>query len=147
SEFIVTRDDIKGWKNKDRYNVFVTVTCEFTRFDNPLRVSPGELSLINNQGGSVALVSTTRTIPVTTGTQFNNQITPYLFNYNDEGYSVAEAVRRAKNNISASSRRVVFFFGDPAMQLALPKPEIKLTAINDKPIAQPQDTLKALSKV
>lgn len=147
SEFIVTRDDIKGWRNKDRYNVFVTVTCEFTRFDNPLRVSPGELSLINNQGGSVALVSTIRTIPVTVGVQFNNQIAPFLFNYNDEGYSVAEAVRRAKNNVAASSRRVVFFFGDPAMQLALPKPEIKLTAVNDKPISQPQDTLKALSKV
>jgi len=147
SEFIVTREDIKGWRNKDRYNVFVTVTCEFTRFDNPLRVSPGELSLINEQGGSVALVSTTRTIPVTTGTLFNNQIAPYLFNYEEQGYSVAEAVRRAKNSISAGSRRVVFFFGDPAMQLAFPDPEINLTAINDKPLTQPQDTLKALSKV
>ncbi|HLS30730.1 MAG TPA: type IX secretion system sortase PorU, partial [Flavobacteriaceae bacterium] len=31
SEFIVTREDIKGWRNRNRYNVFVTVTCEFTR--------------------------------------------------------------------------------------------------------------------
>jgi len=147
SEFIVTREDIKGWRNRNRYNVFVTVTCEFTRFDNPLRVSPGELSLINEEGGSVALVSTTRTIPVTTGTLFNNRIAPYLFNYEDQNYSVAEAVRKAKNDVTAGSRRVVFFFGDPAMQLAFPDPEIKLTAINDTPISQAQDTLKALSKV
>lgn len=147
SEFIVTREDIKGWRNEDRYNVFVTVTCEFTRFDNPLRVSPGELALQNNQGGSAALVTTTRTIPVTTGQQFNTQLAPYLFNYEEQNLSIAEAVRLAKNNLSASSRRVVFYFGDPAMKLALPKPEIKLTKINDKPITQPQDTLKALSKV
>lgn len=147
SEFIVTRGDINSWRNRYKYNVFVTVTCEFTRFDNPLRVSPGELAVFNDQGGSVALVTTTRTIPVTTGRDFNKQMAPFLFNYEDQGYSVGEAVRRAKNNIASEARRVVFFFGDPAMQLALPKPEIRLIAINDKPLTQPRDTLKALSRV
>src|SRR5699024_2323372 len=85
--------------------------------------------------------------PVTTGTDFNNQFAPFLFNYNDENNSVAEAVRKAKNTISSSARRVVSYFGDPAMQIAFPSPEIQLTAINDKTLNQPQDTLKALSKI
>ncbi len=148
SEYIITREDIKNWNNENRYNVFVTVTCEFTRFDNPLRISPGELALHNDKGGSVALVTTTRAIPVSTGTNFNNQLAPFLFNYNGgTAYSVAEAVRLAKNNISAGSRHVVSFFGDPAMKLAFPDPEIELTQINGQPIAQANDTLKALSKV
>lgn len=147
SEYIVTRDDIEGWKNDNKHNVFITVTCEFTRFDNPLRLSPGELALYNEEGGSIGLVTTTRLIPVSTGTTFNNLIAPYLFNFDEQNYTVAEAVRRAKNDISSSARRVVFFFGDPAMHLALPDPEIKLTAINEHPIDESQDTLKALQKV
>src|SRR5699024_9928033 len=82
-----------------------------------------------------------------TGISFNNQITPYLFNYNEENISVGEAVRLAKNAIGSSARRVVFYFGDPSMQLAFAKPKIQLTAVNDIPMDQPQDTLKALSKV
>jgi len=41
----------------------------------------------------------------------------------------------------------VFFIGDPAMKLAFPKPNIRLTKINDIPIGQSTDTLKALSYV
>src|SRR5699024_10802704 len=97
-------------------------------------------------GGAVAMISTIRTIPVSTGTSFNQRIVPYLFNYNEQNKSAAEAVRKAKNSISSSARRVIFYFGDPAMQLAIPAPEIQLTAINGHPINQAQDTLKALSK-
>lgn len=147
SEYIVTREDIKNWRNADKLNLFVTVTCEFTRFDNPLHRSPGELILLNENGGAVAMISTIRTIPVSTGTTFNQSIVPYLFNYNDHNKSAAEAVRKAKNSISSSARRVIFYFGDPAMQLAIPAPEIQLTAINGHPVNQAQDTLKALGKV
>ena len=46
-----------------------------------------------------------------------------------------------------SQRRLVFFIGDPAMKLAFPKPNIRLTKINDVPIGQATDTLKALSHI
>jgi len=42
---------------------------------------------------------------------------------------------------------LVFFIGDPAMKLAFPKPNIRLTRINDVPITQATDTLKALSRI
>ena len=64
--------------------------------------------------------------------------------------SMAEALRLAKNDpaISGQSqKRLVFFIGDPAMKLAFPKPNIKLTKINDVPIGQSTDVLKALSYV
>src|SRR5690606_4713721 len=44
-------------------------------------------------------------------------------------------------------RRLVFFIGDPAMKLAFAKPSIQLTKINDTPLGQTNDTLKALSKI
>jgi len=41
----------------------------------------------------------------------------------------------------------VFYIGDPAMPLAFPKKNIRLTSINDVPIGQATDTLKALSRI
>ncbi len=146
-ERIVTINDINSWKNEDKYNLFVTVTCEFTRFDNPTELSPGEYNLLNENGGSAAMVTTTRSISVSTGTDFNQQIAPFLFNYDGGDDSIAEAVRKAKNDITSADKRVVFYFGDPAMKLAMPDPQIRLTTINEQPFSREIDTLKALSKV
>ncbi|HIB38206.1 type IX secretion system sortase PorU, partial [Mesonia sp.] len=147
AERIITVEDMLSWQNTNKYNLFVTVTCEFTRFDNPERISPGEYNLLNDNGGSVAMVTTTRSIPVSTGTNFNNLIAPYLFNYEGGDDSVAEAVRKAKNVIDGEAKRVIFYFGDPAMKLQLAEPQVRLTTINDVPFSQATDTLKALSYV
>lgn len=146
SERIVTRQSVQNWNNEDRYNLFITVTCEFTRFDNPARLSPGELVLRNPDGGSAALISTTRTIGVGAGAKFNDSLAPYIFDYENNNPSIAEAVRLAKNYTS-SSLREVSFLGDPAMKLALPEPQVRLRKINNVPISQSTDTLKALEKV
>ncbi|MFD2434679.1 type IX secretion system sortase PorU [Mesonia maritima] len=148
AERLVTIESIENWQNENRYNLFVTITCDFTIFDNPLRLSPGEYNLLNNNGGSVAMVSTVRKIFVSTGADYNFKLAPYLFQYDNQEVTIAEAVRLAKNDLTDPDRRTIFYFGDPAMKLALPDPEINLTHINDIPISSPQvDTLKALSKI
>jgi hypothetical protein len=146
SERLVTIQDIESWQNENKYNLFITVTCDFTRFDNPLRLSPGEVNLFKEKGGSVAMVTTTRSIGVTTGVTFNNDFAPFLFNYSGGDDSIAEAVRKGKNTLGGGGR-VIFYMGDPAMKLQLPDPQINLTAINDLPISQSIDTLKALDYV
>ena len=150
-ERIFDKTDIDNLGNVCKLNCFVTVTCEFTKFDNPLRETAGEFTYWNKDGGAIALISTTRQIFVTTGIAFNRTLDQYLFGYGTSDYtSIAEALRLTKTDPGISSvpqRRLVFFIGDPAMKLALPKPNIKLTQINDIPITQATDTLKALSKV
>ncbi len=145
-ERIVTQTSVQAWQNPNRYNVFLTITCEFTRFDNPLRISAGELAYRNPQGGPVSMITTTRAISVTGGVAFNNQMAPFLFDYAEDQLSVGEAVRLAKNNLSSDGRRIVFYIGDPALRIPFPKPNIRLTQVNDLPIGQFNDTLKALSK-
>ena len=44
-------------------------------------------------------------------------------------------------------RLFVYFLGDPAMKLAQPKPNIKITKMNNIDVSQSLDTLKALSRV
>ncbi len=150
-ERIFEKPDIDNLRNICKLNCFVTVTCEFTKFDNPLRETAGEFMYWNKDGGSIGLITTTRQIFVSTGIIFNNTLGQYLFSFgSNEIPSMAEALRLTKTDPSISSatqRRLVFFIGDPAMKLAFPKPNIKLTQINDVPVTQATDTLKALSKV
>ena len=148
SEFIFTRANAAALNNGERLPVIVTVTCEFTRFDNPSRPAAGEELFWNPDGGAVGLVATTREISVSLGVNFNQQLAGNLFSFGTNTVrSVAENLRETKNNINDSRRRVIFYIGDPAMKLAFAKPSIKLTAINDKPIDQAVDTLKALGRV
>ena len=156
-ERILLKPDITGFRNFCKLNCFVTVTCEFTRFDNPFRETAGEFTFWNKETGAVGLITTTRQVFVNFGITFNRELGQYLFSYsdndtyNDDEYpTMAEALRLAKNDPSLSGnsqKNLVFFIGDPAMKLAFSKPNIKLTKINDVPIAQATDTLKALSYV
>jgi hypothetical protein len=41
----------------------------------------------------------------------------------------------------------VFYIGDPALMLAIPKPRILLTKVNDVPISQSFDEFKSLAKM
>jgi hypothetical protein len=125
----------------------VTVTCEFTRFDNPFRPTSGEYTYWNPRGGAISLVTTTRQIGVQTGQDINNFFSSFLYGFNsDEEISIAEALRRAKNNYN-SSVLMVFYVGDPAIILAIPKPKIVMTKINDTPIESSTFIFNALSRV
>tara|TARA_B100001146_G_scaffold128863_1_gene113080 strand:- start:19454 stop:23305 length:3852 start_codon:yes stop_codon:yes gene_type:complete len=147
-EFIFTKTVAQELQNTNRYPCIVTVTCEFSKFDNPLRITAGELTYWNPDGGAITLITTTRSINVSVGVDFNQQLAPYLFGFETPDYPTpAEALRLAKSNISAEQRRVAFCVGDPAMKLAFPKNKIELTTINGVPLEASTDTLQALSKV
>lgn len=157
SERILLKPDIQSFRNFNKLNCFVSITCEFTRFDNPFRQTAGEFAYWHKQAGSVGLITTTRQIFVNFAINFNNLLGQYLFSYNNEdGYedfeypTMAESLRLTKNEPSIASNsqnRLVFFIGDPAMKLAFPQPNVRLTKINDVPITQTTDTLKALSRI
>lgn len=147
-ERLVKKEDIESWVNPGKYPVFVIVTCEFTKFDNPHRPTGGEYLLWQEDAGGVASIATTRSIGVTTGSNFNQELAPRLFEYNQStNQSVAEVLRITKNQNGSFDKRVIFYFGDPAMKLAIPEPKVSLTEIRDVNTNQPIDTLQALSHV
>jgi len=147
-EAIYTKEMAESFKNKDNMPCFVTVTCEFTKFDNPLRITAGELTYQNKDGGAISLVTTTRAVFINVGIRFNEHLADPMFGLDRERPEVpAEALRIAKNNMTDVTRRVIFFVGDPALPLAFPKKDIRITKLNGTPIDQSTDVLKALSKV
>ncbi len=148
SEAIITQNTINELANDERLPLLITVTCEFTKFDNPERPTGGEGFIWSSDGGVVGAVATTREITVSLGVTFNDAIAAQLFSFGtNEIVSVAENVRVSKNNIGDPLRRVIFFLGDPAMKLAFPTPDIRLTAINDIPVGSDLPTLRALDRV
>ena len=132
NEFLVDNDMAATVFHPGKYPLFITSTCEFSRFDNHDRQTAGELIYQNPTGGAVSLISTTRQIYVTNGINYNNILSKHLFSFGSEEYtSVAEALRKAKGEFSDSNqKRIIFYIGDPALKLHIPKREIQITHIN-----------------
>lgn len=150
-ERVVTRPMILGWSNYDKLCFFVTGTCDLAQFDNPREESPGELMMINDQGGAIGMMTTTRKVYIGLNTSFSE----YLFRNNlfarsGKGFtSFGQAYANVKNNMwNVENIRNYIMLGDPLLDLNLPVEKTTITAINGKPVpGAAQDTLKALSKV
>ncbi len=127
--------------------LFITVTCDFSRFDNPLRISSGEKLFKNPKGGAVSMITTSREIFISTGEMFNKTLVKHVLDFDNTNSSIATSLMKSKNETNDIQKYFIFFFGDPAMKLAIPQPNVLITKLNGVPLSQPVDDLKALSKV
>jgi len=150
-ERVITQSDISSWNNLDNMPLFVTATCSFTGFDEPGLLTGGELTLLNANGGAIALMSTTRAVFA----QDNERMVVNLFDsIIVKNYSIGEMLRVAKNKDGVTrdeNLRKFAIFGDPSMFLAVPELQIETTKINGKDIVSNSsifiDTLSALETV
>ena len=161
SERVIKTEDINSWKNKGRLPLFITATCEFSRFDDvELNVatremtgkpSGGELVLLNKDGGGIALMSTTRVVYSAPNYFLNKNIFSSAFSSDESGNSLrlGDIIRIAKNNSgNGSNKRNFTLLGDPALKLAYPwHGKVVTDSINNVSIAQKTDSIKALSMV
>lgn len=148
AERIWEKSDGQNLKNQYRYPLFITITCDFSRFDNPTRPTAGEYTYWNPKGGAISMITTIREISKFGAENFNDVLAKNLFSYgSNQYYSIAEALRISKNSNPSSSSNVVFYIGDPALMLAIPKPKINLTKVNDVPVSQLTDDFKSLAKM
>tara|TARA_R110002126_G_scaffold282967_1_gene431905 strand:- start:69316 stop:72711 length:3396 start_codon:yes stop_codon:yes gene_type:complete len=147
SERIFDVPQIQALNNPNTLPLLITVTCNFSRFDNPNRITAGELTFKSQTGGAASMITTTREVFISTGQRFNEQLIRILLGFNNEDLTIAEALATAKNNFSSTQKFFIYSFGDPAMKLAVPKPNIRITKMNDVAVTQSLDTIKALSKI
>lgn len=150
-EKVLTISDINSWENPDRLPVFVTATCEFSRFDDFRRTSAGELVFLNANGGAIALFTTTRLVYSYQNMLLNRAFLKRAFQRDNTGeyYRLGDIIRLTKNDLGTgdSNKRNFSLLGDPALRMAYPEYNVETTAINGTPIEQPTDTLKAFSKI
>jgi hypothetical protein len=148
AERIWEKADGQNLSNQYKYPLFITITCEFSRFDNPSRPTAGEYTYWNPKGGAIAMITTIRSIGQFSAENFNDLFSEKLFSFGSSQYtSIAEALRISKNSNPNSATNVVFYLGDPALMLAIPKPKVKLTKVNDIPVSQTTDNFKSLARM
>ncbi len=144
---------VNSWDNIENMPLFITATCEFSRFDDPGRTSAGELTLLNPKGGGIALLTTVRLVYawpnffLNKGVYSNNVFTPLP---NGEMPRLGDVFRITKNNFPDLNSRNFTLLGDPAIRLAYPENSVVTTEINGNDVsvnASSLDTIGALSKV
>ncbi|HQQ01410.1 MAG TPA: type IX secretion system sortase PorU [Bacteroidales bacterium] len=149
-ENILTVPEIVSWDNKGKMPIFVTATCEFSRYDDPERVSAGEHAVLLNDRGGIALFTTTRLSFSHTNNYLNQSFYITLFQQLKSGDTprMGDLIRLSKNkNNNNIQIRNFTLLGDPALTPAFPQYSIKTTHINDIPVEIFTDTLKACQKV
>jgi hypothetical protein len=147
-EEIITQGDIKNWINPEKLPLFITATCEFSRFDDPAFLSGGEWVLLNPDGGGIALLSTTRLVYSSPNFVLNREFYNYAFTRDAQGkrLTLGDVMRLTKNAVGDELNKLNFtLLGDPALTLNYPEYGITMTGINGTPVSEFRDTLKALS--
>ncbi len=149
-ERILTIPTISGWTNKTRLPVFLTATCELSRFDDPGFNSAGEILVMNPNGGAIATMTTTRV--VTSNANFEMNVAFFDVAFEKEtitDLSIGRINMMTKNEVSSGNLSKLNFslMGDPAIQMTYPKFYVYTSAINGVDIDAFNDTLKALEEV
>lgn len=145
-EKVLTLNDIANWQTYNNLPIFITATCEFSRFDDPLLTSAGEQILLNPNGGGVALFSTIRLTFGTPNLSFNKSLLKNWLSPSGLQLRIGDVLKLAKSeNENSVNTQKIILLGDPTMHLASPRYKVITSFINDK--VPGSDTLHALSKV
>lgn len=151
-EAVLDEDAIGSWQNAGKLPLMVTATCDFAPFDNPAFYSLGEKLLTRENGGAIALMTTTRAVFAYSNLVMNANYFRRAFSPGAGGKmpTLGGGAMLAKNDTYAQNGDVINnrkfqLLGDPAMTLAFPKWRVTTDSLNGRAI-QPGDTLKALGK-
>ncbi len=154
-EQIVTFNDIFSWKNKNKLTLFMTATCEFSRYDEYDRsqdqetTSAGEEVLLNPEGGSIALFTTTRLVYSGPNYVLNEKFYEVVFSKdaNQQNYRLGDIIIYSKNNAGAGiNKRNFTLLGDPSMLLTYPQQRVVTDSIDGRELSA-GDTISAFQWV
>ncbi len=151
-ERVLTLNDINSWDNYDKLPLLVTATCSFAGYDEPSITTAGELAMLKDNGGVIALFTTTRAVFSSANKKLTESVFSLIFQpLGEETLSIGEILREAKNTSSANATnsRKFTLIGDPALKLAIPEYNVITTKINDHDLSDGLlgDTISALQKV
>jgi hypothetical protein len=148
-EAILGVSDINAMDNTYNLPMFITATCEFSRFDDPERTAAGEYVLMNASGGGISLFTTTRLAFSGSNASLNTMFYQLVFaKPYGKHLTMGEVVKMSKNAFNCPNSMSNFcLLGDPALRLAYPEYNVVTSTLNAVPVGSGNDTIKALSKV
>lgn len=130
--------------------LWVTATCDFSRYDAS-EISGGEKVFLKENGGGIALFTTTRIVYSDNNSKINKAFIKKIFAKNNGvRYSFGEIMNLAKRDdtLNGDANKLSFtLIGDPALKLGYPEYTAQVTQVNGKDVSLVKDTLQALSTV
>ncbi len=148
-ERVLTPEDVLTWSAQGKYPIFVTATCEFSRFDDPGKLSVGEQVGFKEKGGPVSSITTVRLTYSEPNLDFTKRLYHQFFEKDSTGkcQPIGVSFRRAVNltGIDNANTRCLTLLGDPSLRPAIPQQSITITKVNNG--IPGADTIRALSKV
>ncbi len=155
-EKILTTNDILSWSNGEMLPLFMTATCEFSRYDEYNRsedlevTSAGEHVLLNTEGGGIGLFTTTRLVYSGPNHALNERFYEVVFekDSSQQNYRLGDIIIYSKNNTGAGiNKRNFTLLGDPSLRLTYPRHRVVTDSINNKSVSEENDTLSAFQWV
>ena len=145
-EQVITQTDITQY-SYSHLPVWITATCEFTRFDD-VSTAAGESVFLNKNSGGIALFTTVRLGFPESNFSMNDKLIRYLLEKNSGSVrTLGEAMLETKNALSSVRELGFCLIGDPALKLALPEYRIQVTSVNGQSVDDEPIAFKALEKV
>jgi hypothetical protein len=137
-EKILTNNDLINLKNSQNLPILLTATCQFGRFDDPNQLSGGEIALLSPQGGSIALISTTRPVFQSSNYLFGKAFYAYVKdNVNNPDYRLGDLFRDTKNaSKTGVINRNISLLGDPSSPLPWQSSRISIAPMGENYIAK-----------
>jgi hypothetical protein len=148
-ERIIEIPEINQLEGYDNMPIFMTASCEVSRFDDPEMTTAGEHLFLNENGGGIALFSTVRVVYANYNNALNQDFYKTVFEKTNGKYaSLGEIFMQTKNRSGVNDNSKNFtLLGDPALKLAIPQYNAGTQSINGNSITTSIDTAEALSKV
>ncbi len=165
-ERVLTIPQVRNWRRPPgaidpiQPPVFVTATCTFSNYDDASFVSAGEESILTQNGGAIALLTTTRPVFATKNFELTtNTVNTMLERPDGNWRSLGDVIRIAKNmttdeddsdNLDSDTQNARKFtlIGDPATTVAFPEHGIRTTMIDSLPLDEERiDTVRALQQM
>lgn len=147
SEAVFTVSDIAEMTNYDRLPFLLTASCEFSVYDNPLKISAGEQMLLSDKGGAIALFTAPRPTQGAHNKILAKAWSKYVFSReNGQPLRFGDICRLAKTDMYDSPNVTYVLLGDPALRISMPQEEVKTLKINGSNL-QEEIELHAMSMV
>jgi hypothetical protein len=155
-EKILTSNDIRAWDNMDHLPLFITATCEFSRYDEYNRqedlevTSAGEHVLLSTNGGGIGLFTTTRLVYSGPNHTLNERFYEVVFRKDSslQNQRLGDIIIYSKNNTGAGiNKRNFTLLGDPSLMLTYPEHQVVTDSVNGHPAIMESDTLSAFQWV
>ncbi|ANE51032.1 hypothetical protein SY85_11490 [Flavisolibacter tropicus] len=153
-EVVLDQQIVNEINNEHRLPLYITATCDFAPFDQPLIHALGENLLVRPKTGAIALMTTTRVVFANSNRIMNDNYLQFALKPDADGNykTLGQAVQAAKNYTYQNSGDIInnrkfVLLGDPAMRLGFPQMNVVATKINSKAVSSTPDTLRATEQV